>query len=152
METTSNRLDFVQVCSLAIFNGNFWLSKQKGNFYLRNNLHTLFFLYPKNSWLLRPALPFSSFTPRPFFLWTFTPRIQSQNETRKCLDPFCGAEKSGHGDEEGWHQGSDHVDRFPGCSVHHSFRFGVLDIAKCTRGLSFLSHLSCLPTVICGET
>jgi len=107
METTSNRLDFVQVCSLAIFSGFSYFAFQFAYPHVKTRV-TIFFL---------------------------TPIIQSQNEALKCLVPFCGAEKSGHGDEEGWHQGSDHVDRVPGCSIHHSFRFGVLDIAKCTSCL-----------------
>lgn len=48
-----------------------------------------------------------------------------------CPVILCGAEKSGHGDEEGRHQGADHVDRVPGGSVRYSLRLGVLDIAKC---------------------
>jgi hypothetical protein len=70
-----------------------------------------------------------------------------QNEALKCLVPFSGVEKSVHGDEEGRHQGSDHVDHVSGSSVHHSFRFGVLGIAKCTRVLGFLSPISCASLV-----
>lgn len=38
------------------------------------------------------------------------------------------AEKSGHGDEEGWCEGSDHDDTGFGGFVHFPFYFGILHL------------------------
>jgi len=54
---------------------------------------------------------------------------------------LCGAEKSGHGDEEGWHQGADYVDCVPGRSIYYSLCFGVLDIATTAPEASSVSPI-----------
>jgi len=65
---------------------------------------------------------------------------------------LCGAEKSGHGDEEGWHQGADYVDCVPGRSIHYSLRFGVLDIATRAPEASVSPICGICFCVMCGET
>lgn len=112
METTSNRLDFVQVSYSVCLHFIIQFAEPQA-------FHAIMHVPLSGNLILH--FSFGS-SPREF-------NCKLKKVLLTCVQP-CGAEKGGHGDEEGWHQGADYVDCVPGCSVHNSFRVGVLDIAK----------------------